>query len=278
VSEKRLKVLDCFSGTGSATKAFEDRGHDVRRLDITDEYGPVEHMMDIRVFAQDPFARFPSGWRPDHVHASPPCEGYSVSSIGRMWLKDGDGPGVHAPKHPTSRLGLELLDATVRMLRTLKPATWSMENPRGMMRKVVARRYADMPSPATASYCRYGPIGPVAVSTGPPMVWAQKMTDFWFRGFDWRPRYCPDRPPAAKTGVGPHGMEFVISSIDGKPCHERARRGSRCGIQRIKGASARAMLPYALSEEIATAVEARHRGHRSPTLVHARLDDPEAYA
>ncbi len=55
-----MRVLDLFSGTGSATRAFLDHGHDVRHLDI---YGQPELLMNVKAFAKSP-QTYLGSWRP----------------------------------------------------------------------------------------------------------------------------------------------------------------------------------------------------------------------
>lgn len=262
--QRALRILDLFSGTGSVTHELASRGHEVITLDITDDFGSVDLVMDVRTFAANMRLHLPDGWVPDHVHASPPCQGFSVPSIGRMWEKDAGGKGVHLPKHPTSELGMELLQTTLKVLNELtrwKPnLSWIIENPNGMMRKVMPEPWASYLTPI--SYCQYGPIGPCEVAQGPEYVWAQKATDFWTNLDHFDARRCLNRPPKAKSAeieVMGHSMLFTLTP-DGHAYHERAKRGSVAGIQRIKGADARAMFPVQLGHAIADAVEAQHQG------------------
>ena len=69
---KVLKILDLCAGTGSATKAFKDAGHEVIHLELDPSFNP-EICMDIRTFAKDPTTYLPHGWMPDVIWASPPC-------------------------------------------------------------------------------------------------------------------------------------------------------------------------------------------------------------
>lgn len=274
-----MKVLDLCAGHGTATEAWVARGHEVVGVDLV-----VYHLMgkprrkrrapahilqgDILEIAKDPLGwldrHVAPGWRPAHVHASTPCEGFAVPSIGRMWTQH---ETELLPKHPTAKLALQLLAAAARIVQVLeadarkhgRPFTWTFENPRAMMRRAVAAYHPWMGPPQEVAYCMYGPLGPVEVMSGPPFVYAQKATDIWSNFATWEPLMCHARPPKAKVGKGPPGYEEVAFTYrDGKPCHERAERGSRAGIQRIKGADSRALLPPALSLAWCLAAEREH--------------------
>jgi hypothetical protein len=64
-----MKVLDLCSGTGSATKAFADRGHQVVTVDIVP---PASIIADVRTLTRSIGAEY------DLVWASPPCQEFSV--------------------------------------------------------------------------------------------------------------------------------------------------------------------------------------------------------
>ena len=266
-AENVLRVLDFCAGTGSSTTGFAERGHHVVGVELVASLCVGNIIQgDILEIAKDPLAWLDAniypGYRPDHAHFSPPCNPFAVPSIGRMWEKD---LAVLKPKHPTAELGLRLLAACARIIEVLaadaaahgRKFSWDVENPRAMMRRAVAERHAWMGAPREVMYCRYGPLGPVPVEHGPPMVWAQKSTDLWTNlGEHFEPLACHARAPKAPVGPGPEGLEFTYR--DGAPCHERAERGAKAGLQRIKGSGARGMFPRALSLSICQAAESFH--------------------
>ena len=197
-----MKVIDLFSGLGGFSAAFVARGHDVTTLDMEPRFRPdIEaDIMDIR-----PGDLPPS----DVVLASPPCQTFSVATISRHWYS----PGV--PKTQAAVRGIEVVRHTLRLIGSMGPRWWVMENPDAMLKRVVG------PPAAVITLCQYG------------ARW-QKRTDLWGR-------FPPSaiRPPCRR----------------GSPCHEPAPRGSVSGVQGVRDPALRAMLPYGLSEALCISME-----------------------
>ena len=150
---------------------------------------------------------------PDFIWFSPPCQGFSVASIGRNWNLVS---GIPIPKSKTAQMGLQLLTKCFYIVSCFPKAKWAIENPRGMMRKVITWHV-----PRTVTYCQYG-------------EYRMKPTDIWTNLKTWDPR------PACKNG---------------DPCHVRAPRGSRTGTQGYGTVYDRAALPLELCREVAEAVD-----------------------
>ena len=212
-----LVVLDLFAGTGSSTQAFKDRGHRVVHVELDRQHSADLHADVLDLNAKDLIALC-GDQRPDYVWASPPCTSFSVASIGTHW---GGGLRAYQPKTEAARLGLRLVEHTLRLMREVAPAYWTMENPRGVLRKLpvvagVARR--------TVTYCAYGDE-------------RMKPTDLWGgHPSTWTPRpMCKNRAP----------------------CHVAAPRGAKTGTQGRAGAVDRSRVPYELSLDLCLAVEQR---------------------
>jgi site-specific DNA-cytosine methylase len=167
-----MLVFDFFSGTGSATQAFEDAGHKVIKVEL-DEYFEADERDILQLSAEYLLNKY---GRPDFVWASPPCTSFSVASIGRYWNKD------LTPRRDAAELGLRLVDHTRALIEQLQPAYgWIIENPRGMLRKL---RLLDVPR-RTVTYCQYGDT-------------RMKPTDLWGYVPNWTPK------PACKNGDNCH--------------------------------------------------------------------------
>ena len=122
-----MKVLDLFSGLGGFSEAFKD-GHDVFRVDIERRFVP-DLCIDIRRLSISDILRLFG--RPDVVLASPPCNCFSVASIGNHW-KGG------VPDEET-RKAIHLVGYTMSLILDLHPRFWYFENPMGMLRRVLGR-------------------------------------------------------------------------------------------------------------------------------------------
>ena len=142
-----MLIFDFFAGTGSATKAFEDAGHRVIKVEL-DEYFEAHERDILSLNASYLIEKY---GQPDFIWASPPCQKFSVASLWKYW----EGTrGNSVPKHPAVYEALALVEHTVKLMQSLNPTRgWIMENPRGMLRSqsVVKdlRRW-------TVTYCQYG--------------------------------------------------------------------------------------------------------------------------
>ncbi len=226
------KVLELFAGSRSIGKVSEELGYKVFSSDLNNFDG-IDYAVDIRKFATSkrPFI-------PDVIWCSPPCTGFSVAAIGKNWVKG----EVFTPKTDSARLGVELLDATLELIKyylVLNPnLKWYMENPRGKMRK--SPKLSESKDQSTLSlfnqelemvdgldmvrhtitYCQYGDD-------------RMKPTDIWTNNNSWTPRkMCKN----------------------GDSCHVSAPRGSQTGTQGLKGNYERSKLPYQLCKEVLTQI------------------------
>ena len=215
-----LFVADFFSGLDGWGAAFRDRGHTVVSFDLDPRFKPnvVVDMNNVRAV---------NGF--DVILASPPCECFSVMTIGKNWNKD------RTPKTERARAALSLAWHTFSLIDRyvswfVRPPWYVIENPRGMLRKVAPR-----PNDATTWYCRWG--APYA-----------KPTDLWTNlnggsAFGWpscAPN-APDHPPSPRGNVtvGTQGVrrKFIL----GASTHEATAQ--------------RALIPYRLSLAVCLAAE-----------------------
>jgi hypothetical protein len=207
-----LKMLDLFSGLNGWNQPFRERGHDVTTLDIDPMFNADFQKDILDVTSLDML-----GGPFDIVTASPPCQCFSVASIGAHWT---GGWRAYQPKTEEARNALRIVDHLFSLLtdgeRDFVPL-YIIENPRGVMRKVIPYE------PQVTWYCRWGET-------------RAKPTDLWFNddfGIPWDDYVC-------KNG-----------NFD----HEEARRGARTGTQGIDGAPERSLIPYQLALRVCIEAE-----------------------
>jgi hypothetical protein len=133
---------------------------------------------------------------PDIIWASPPCQKFSVMQISKNWSKGENGKVI--PKSEGARQAQEIVKKTLQLIEELKPTYWFIENPRGMLRK---QDFMPNDKRKTVTYCKYG-------------FEYQKATDIWTNCEAWQPK------------------EMCKAN---SPCHVRAPRGSRTGVQGTDG-------------------------------------------
>ena len=202
-------ILDLFSGLNGWTSAF--KGDEIISLDFLPKFNPTICTDILKWDYKN------SGYKFEVIFASPPCECFSVASIGKYWAKD--PLGEHTPKTDASKNAIQILEKTIEIIKHFNPRYFFIENPRGMMRNMKCLKEFER---VTVTYCQYGEK-------------RMKPTDIWgVFPDDWFPK-----PPCK----------------NGDACHERAPRGARTGTQGIKGSALRAVIPTGLSEEIRKAIE-----------------------
>jgi site-specific DNA-cytosine methylase len=159
----------------------------------------------------------PEEWRhPDVVWCGIDCSTFSVAAISRHRRKNPD-TGNLDPISDKAKQFDKIAEHTKELVAQMNPKIQIWENPRGGLRSMI---YMQDLHRATTTYCQYG---------FPYM----KPTDF-FSNIE-----LPLRKPCK----------------NGDPCHERAPRGSRHGLQGVKGAVARAVYPPELVNHIVSICE-----------------------
>ena len=182
-----MRILDFFAGTGSATQAFKDAGHEVIRVEIDPRFEAEEDdVMKLDAeYLTNTYGQF------DFIWASPPCTSFSVASIGYHWK---DNKPSDQALH-----GIELVLHTIDLIKDLKPTFgWLIENPRGLLR--IQPFMQSLPR-QTITYCQYGEK-------------RMKPTDLWGVVKGWTPR------PACKNGdkcheAAPRGSRTGTQGITG---------------------------------------------------------------
>ena len=133
-----LKLLELFAGTGSVGKVFQQAGHDVVSLDITDK-GGIKPTVEIDIMEWD-YKQYPPGTF-QVLWASPPCEHYSLARTTAKTPRD-------FPYYDA------LVEKTLEIIDWQNPTYWFLENPQSGLLK--SRPFmADLPW-VDVDYCMYG--------------------------------------------------------------------------------------------------------------------------
>ena len=206
-------IYDFFAGTGSATKAFEDAGHKVIKIEIDEQFEADER----DILKLDAHYLINKYGHPDFIWASPPCQKFSVASLWKYWAKS---PNGSIPKDDSVYEAIALIKHTLKLIQELNAKAWLLENPRGMLRK---QAFMENLPRQTITYCQYGDV-------------RMKPTDLWGIVPNWTPRpMC--RPKA--------------------DCHESSPAGTNAGgTGKLKNARLRSMIPYELSAELESILNA----------------------
>ncbi len=183
-----MNTLELFCGTKSFSKVAKERGFGTFTTDIDSDQDPdlCKNILDITIkdLPKDIFV----------LWASPPCQGFSVASMGIHWF------GNYQAKTSICALGIAYVLKTLELIKEIKPRYWFIENPRGVLRK--------MPMMAnlrrnTITYCQYGDK-------------RMKPTDIWNNCYKWISKpMCKNNDPCHE-GV-PRGINrgtIALKKID----------------------------------------------------------------
>lgn len=263
-----MKVLDLFAGLRGWSDPWKARGWDVATLDNEEHFGS-DITADIRDFADDPDKYLT--WRPDVILASPPCEAFSVMTIGRNWTRE------HEPKTDKARLALELVEATRRVIDYYQPTFFVIENPRAKLRRLEPVKDLER---VTVTYCQYGE----------PFM---KPTDLWgVFPWSWKPRpMCKPRADChvsaargSRTGIqGGRALERLLEDAPPDIAESIRRMAGReaTGRDKYRGGMIEVMARFpSWSEErkVLTALRARIPKQLSEELCIAAERDLESMA
>ena len=155
-----MKILELFAGTASFSNVAKEFEHDI----FTSDYDPqFDVHYRVNIFDFD-YSKIP--FVPDVIWASPPCESFSVASIGKHWNID------NTPKSDNAVIGMNMVRKAMEIIEHYNPKFYVIENPRGKLRKLPFMQ--NHPYRYTVTYCQYGDD-------------RMKPTDLW-TNFVWKPR------------------------------------------------------------------------------------------
>jgi len=212
---KRL-FIDLFCGSSSFKAEAESHGFEYFGVDW-EKYEHVSLQKDIgelKLTDLPPFSQYDK----IHIHASPDCKTYTIAAISHH--RDGVKPkSEYAIK--CDKVNSYIFADFFRVVNSLygNKTSWSVENPRGMLRKMSFMSFLKMD---TVWYCQYGDD-------------RAKPTDIWTFNLNWTPKPC------CHNG--------------NKNCHHQsAPRGSKTGTQGRKGSYERSKIPNELCKEIVLSI------------------------
>ncbi len=184
----KLRILDLWSGSGSATKIWKEQGHEVITVDIDPGNNPTicKDIIDVTFEELQEYGYF------DFIWASPDCRIFSIAAQGCGHFAYNDG--ILVVKSDRAIEMIIRVRHTLQLIHDLAPYYWMMENPRGMLRKMPFMQEYNR---ETITYCQYGDF-------------RMKPTDIWgeFPVY-WNPRpMCKNGDPCheaaprgSKTGT-----------------------------------------------------------------------------
>lgn len=283
---RKKRALELYAGLLGWGSGGEERPDwEIISTDIDTKFDVTFHANVLDLTADDLLAEY--GYF-DMVLASPPCEKFSVSSLSKYWwvvdtctncggpvrltkrgqkgapnvwqhdseFADCDEPHASVKSEPTiepkndeARFYSNMVEHTLKLIWGLQPKFWVMENPSGMMKRLPVLAEDPRVERREISYCRYG-------------MTYMKPTTLWGgfpRSLELHP-VCQTRRNAKNPKQGQFvtdpetGWVFVTNEL-GEPCHEKAERGARTGIQRISGYAEKSLVPYELSKAVFDAAD-----------------------
>jgi len=218
-----MKTIELFCGAKSFSKVAEGLGHETFTIDNDPQFEPdlCCSVLSLNNEGRSMVGDFDVLW------ASPPCDGFSVASIGANWT---GGHRAYIPKSDTAHRSIALAKKTIKIIEESKPKYWFIENPQGLLRKMpfmdeFLKRKGGVEH--TIWYCKYGDI-------------RAKPTNIWTNA-PWTPR------PKCKN----YKYDKTTGEVIDKHCHhEQARRGAKTGTQGIGTYKDRSRIPADLFKEI----------------------------
>jgi site-specific DNA-cytosine methylase len=208
-----INVLELFAGSRSIGKVCQDQGWNVFSVDWK-KYENINLAIDIEYLTIQhiPFI-------PDYIHLSPDCTTYSIAALSTH--RNGIEPKSDYAKK-CDRVNKIAIDLVHHYLKINSKLIYTIENPRGMLRKMPFMK--GLPR-KTVWYCRYGDK-----RAKPTDIWSNNIkTLFNLDGWDPKPvcfnnnKNCHhDKCPRGTTNSGTQGLSnsYNKSTIPKNLCLE----------------------------------------------------------
>lgn len=205
---RKLKVLELFSGFECISNAFREKGHDCFTIDWDERFPSSMHCDISQLKIED----LPEEFRhPDVIFAGTDCTSYSVAAISKHRRKN-PITGALEPISEKAKFADRMNRHVRELVKELNPYVFIFENPMSAFRKMDFVQDLIL---NTTCYCQYG-------------FTYRKQTDF------------------------PSNIDLHLKPPckNGDPCHEKAPRGARTGLQAIKDPALKAVYPPELCRHI----------------------------
>ena len=112
-----MRVLDLCTEFGSEVQAFKDRGHEVVMLGLD---GDVDIRCDVKQYYPHIEDKY------DFIICHPPCTEFSLAMLNPIPCKQ-------------RKPDLPIVNACLRIVNTLKPKYWLLENPRACLKYFIGK-------------------------------------------------------------------------------------------------------------------------------------------
>lgn len=220
-----LIVVDLFSGLGGFSQAFLYRGHKIYRFDNDPRFKKIPYTSIVDVMDLTP-DDIPDA---DIILASPPCQCFSCASVWRHW-KCGQ------PVSEKAKKAIRLVKHTLSLIHAKAPRFWVMENPVGLLQKV---------------------IGPAAILTH----WAAWGHPYYKPTHLWGLLPAMTWPRPTEWTKAPGGTHHGAQETDGQVTKRITKWYNEVSpinpfkYARVTGPVCRSLIPYKFSEALCIAAE-----------------------
>lgn len=146
------QIIDLFSGSNSLKKALIDFPYSVFSIDINSALSPNLSADILTLSVND----IPNKRATFAIWASVPCTTFSILNSRHHWkpIRYSHRRYYYTPTTNAARESIRLLEKTLHIIRSINPAYYFIENPRGVLRHMPQMNA--IPFRSTVSYHDYG--------------------------------------------------------------------------------------------------------------------------